>query len=129
MMQIPAPIRWGDDYFGRDAQVRARDLLWEHLSDQQRGEYAAFGAFIAVGNETGQKYWINEEGELRRESDRADFCLHIHCRQADVLPMEDQMLAKKIIIENDEDLFLRTANYRGVFPLRRSDGSWDPRAC
>lgn len=121
-LQKPEPNTYGLQYFGRDACTRARDLLWEHLTDDQKAEYVERGFFHARGKETGDSYLIN--GGIRRIRDAADFCLHVtgvgrRSDGDDTIPFEDQLLALKILIERDEDLFLRTANFQGAYPLRR----------
>jgi hypothetical protein len=117
-LQPPEPNQYGNGYFTNDARVRARDLLWEHLTEDQRAEYVEMGRFTVTGNETGDRYLIRG-GAIYRAHDRNDFCLHVVTCEEDQMPFEDQILAQKIIIERDEDLFLRTANFCGRAPLRR----------
>lgn len=116
-LKPPPPDSYGVGYFDDAARIRARDLLWNHLTDQQRAEYAECGYFTVRGHETAETYKVMR-GNVRRLSDMASFCLVVHDFE-DHVPVEDQMLVKKILIEKDEDLFLRTANYNEIRPLRR----------
>jgi hypothetical protein len=124
MDNLPEPNGYGRDYFGEAARVAARDLLWEHLTPEQREEYRRGGVFTAKGNDTGREYLISVGWILYapKSYDRIDFCLHVGDQGGESIPYEDILLAKKLLIECDEDLFLKTANANGHHPLRRSDG-------
>src|SRR5579862_3842568 len=115
----PPPINgYGRDFFGVESMERARDFMWEKLSDQQRADYVNSGNKIirVIGNDTGDEYMIGA-AIVRRVRDSTDFCLHVDPHG--YIPYEDQILARKLLIEADEDLFLRTANWRSGRPLRR----------
>lgn len=97
------------------ARQKAAALLEQHLSEPQRAQLREKGHFeldvISKGGERrryrikrgrhGNVHRLDEQGrEVRR------YCIHplIQC------PDEDTMLTQKLWLENDEELFLRTAN-------------------
>lgn len=97
------------------ARDKARLLLLQNLNDRQRIDLASNGYFdLDVLSQNGERrryrirrgragnvHRLDEQGrEVRR------YCIHpvIAC------PDEDTMLTQKLWLENDEELFLRTAN-------------------
>ena len=97
------------------AIFRALRLLWKHLTPEQRGQYKLFcqgvdyegRSFIVRGNATGDHYRIFEGGSVLRLRDQHRFCLVLI---GEIVPPADMLLAKKLLLENDERLFLGTAN-------------------
>jgi hypothetical protein len=96
------------------ANARARELLLEHLTPQQRETFTKHHWFIVEGGRSKQKYRINGHrglsgnvdvvGASNRVSHR--LCAHLNS----TLPMGDQLVAQKLMLEFDEDEFLRIAN-------------------
>lgn len=119
-----------------EADRKAEVLLLRHLSDAQRAEYVATGAFMVVLG-SGARYRIKKgwAGNVQRAEplqmqDNADgrielsandfnpveqFCIH----PVDSVPFCDNMLAQKLLLEADETNFRRIAN---VTQLRRTGG-------
>jgi hypothetical protein len=96
------------------AQVRARELLRAHLNDDQRSEYDRKRSFVVV-TPNGRSYRIKSASSynVHGEADGIDYCVQLRsdaaCRG---IPVEDQMLAQKLLLEVDEPRFLRLANRR-----------------
>jgi hypothetical protein len=94
------------------AEKKARRLLHSHLTSYQRRMLAKDDRITARGNVTGDRYFIfaTREAWVSRVRDGRGYCLEIiDDGDEEATPMWDQMLAKKIIIEADEQLFLDTA--------------------
>lgn len=87
-------------------------MLLEHLSQEQREQYEEHEAFLAEAP-SGRRYLIlygmtSNVAELDENNRQiARYC--IHARQRGV-PVEDVMLAQKLLIETNEEEFLRIAN-------------------
>lgn len=89
---------------------RARKLLVDSLTPDQKKDYDKDMSFIVYGQKTGNRYRINhgragnvhriDGGKLRK------YCAH----PAMHVPNEDTMLAQKLMIEIHEEDFLRLAN-------------------
>lgn len=103
----------------RAAKERAEGLLYEHLTDEQRAEIKRHKFFVVRGGKTGRKYKINADGGLAgnvHELDEAGalkrrLCAHIsHAANA---PIFDHLLAQKLMLEYQEEDFLRVANDHG----------------
>jgi hypothetical protein len=98
------------------AKARARQLLLEHLSPEQRQTFEEKKWFIVVGGKTGKRYRIREGQNLIANidvmADNDNKISHRLCAHAKpgLMPMDDHLLAQKIFLELDEDCFLRTAN-------------------
>ena len=111
----------GGDYqnvepaYSNRAAWRALRLLWKHLTPDQRAQYRMFvqgldhegHSFIVTGNATHDHYRIFESGSVLRLRDGHRFCLVL---TGEPVPVADMLLAKKLLLENDERLFLATAN-------------------
>ena len=106
-MKMPEPDDYGQGYFDDGSRYRALELLWQHLTEEQRAEYVETKTVVVRGEETGDCYRIYR-GTVRRVVDGSDFCLVVRDNK-DNVPVEDMVLAKKILLECDEDTFLRTA--------------------
>jgi len=97
------------------AKQRARELLLEHLTPEQRTMFELQGWFIVWGGRTKTKYRIrgNRESVVGNvdvmSDDRVTHRLCGHCAP-DQVPFGDQLLAQKLMIELDEHEFLRIAN-------------------
>ena|SRR5579862_907748 len=105
--------------FTPDATLRATKLFWEKLTSDQRKSYLAHGWFYAIGKSTRSTYRISPYHVMREgECAHTFLCLVMRYEQC---PVEDVMLAKKILIENDEREFLETAKHQGTYPLRQAN--------
>jgi hypothetical protein len=98
------------------ARARARILLGEFLTEEQKVELERHGHFHVVGSK-GRRYCIRASGQsgnvdLLRADGTVQATLCCHPREA--LPNEDAWLMQMIELRHDEDHFLRTANvHRG----------------
>ena len=97
------------------AKRRARELLFEHLTPRQRETFDANGWFIVEGGRSKTQYRIRAVESMVANVDvlRADartshrLCAHV---RVGTVPLGDQLLAQKVMIELAEDDFLRVAN-------------------
>ena len=97
-----------------DARARARELLREHLNEAQREQYERAGSFMVVA-QSGRRYRIRTAttSNVRDETEGADYCMQFRSDpQCLSIPLEDLMLAQKLLLECDEPQFLRIANKR-----------------
>lgn len=115
VMAAPAILR------AREAPValRARDLLISFLSDDQRRTYEEHNWFIVVGGRSGRRYRINGgtyagNVDLLAANDNnkveARFCGHCDAS----IPLGDQLLAQKVMLEVDEPAYIALANRRAA---------------
>ena len=98
----------------RAAEARANELLCEHLTPAQKKTYTDNGWFVIEGGKTKTKYRINSghlvgNVDVLDNQNRKTHRLCAHVRQGSV-PFGDQLLAQKIMLEHDEDAFIRVAN-------------------
>jgi hypothetical protein len=103
-----------------DARARARELLREHLSETQREQFERAGSFIVVA-QSGRRYRIRTAttSNVRDETEGADYCMQFRSDpQCLSIPLEDLLLAQKVLLECDEPQFLRIANKRSVIGRR-----------
>lgn len=98
----------------RVAKERARELLLEHLTPSQRETFDANGWFIVEGGKSKTKYRIRAREDMvanvdvmKGEQTSHRLCAHV---RVGTVPLGDQLLAQKVMIELAEDDFLRTAN-------------------
>ena len=95
-------------------QGRARELLRSHLNEAQRAEFDRTGSFVVVAA-SGRRYRIRTAAtfNVRDETASNDYCIQFRFdRQSRDIPLEDVMLAQKVLLECDEPEFLRVANRR-----------------
>ena len=93
------------------AAARAKALLLEHLSDEQRAEYEEHQYFHVLSEggrlyrikhgSAGNVYRIGTDGSVEHK-----FCIHAR----DSVPHEDNMLAQMLLLRLDEEQFLTVAN-------------------
>lgn len=92
------------------AAARAQVLLEENLSEEQRKQLADNNWFEVVTPKAKYRIrrgWagnVDRIGDDGRAHDR--YCIH----PSEEVPHEDNMLAQKLLLEADEDTFLRIAN-------------------
>jgi len=94
----------------RKANGRARALLHKHLTKKQRWELRATKAFTVIGQD-GRIYQVTEGSAsnvfmLEDGEPIYRFCV---VPKVTSLPMYDLMLAQKVLLENNIQLFLNTA--------------------
>jgi hypothetical protein len=98
-----------------EAQQNARTLLLSCLTPAQQEEYRASQSFT-VKVQSGNRYRIesrknyNVVGLSRNGRHQAEYC----AGPVEDVPIEDQMLAQKLLLETDEAGFLAVANGRSV---------------
>lgn len=88
------------------AKARAEELLMGCLDEEQRHQLLTRGRFN-VRSASGRLYVIERGYAGNVFSGQTRFCIHMDHR----LPEADHMLAQKLLIETDEDSFLRIANH------------------
>lgn len=112
-------IRRREEEFRRhsiDAQNRARELLLRHLTEEQRESFLQNKFFVVEGRSK-TRYRIEDRGHMvanvavlvrhvGMEVVQHRLCGHLERR----IPMGDQLLAQKFMLEGAEDEFLRLAN-------------------
>jgi hypothetical protein len=96
----------------KQAKDRAAQLLDSNLTDAQRSDLKRDGFFF-VDSLHGNKYRIRRgrAGNVDRMKDCGKNVSHRLCAHPmDYIPDSDTMLAQKLLLEHDEDEFLRAAN-------------------
>jgi hypothetical protein len=94
----------------RQARRRAEALLWAWLSPAQRKQYRA-RRWFEVTTGSGRRYRILRDGVVRLHPRGSGFCIEA----TEPVPVADEMLANKLLLETDERRFLATAH---CFPYR-----------
>jgi hypothetical protein len=89
----------------RQARLRAEALLLAWLSPDQRAQYLARGRF-EVTTAAGHRYRVCPGGVVRLDPRGWAYCIEATCP----VPVADEMLAFKLLLETDERLFLATAH-------------------
>jgi hypothetical protein len=96
---------------------KAKQLLLDHLTPDQRDMVEKNGWFVIEGGKTGKRYRIksgtvtgNVEELDNSEKTIAKYCCHLNHQY----PHSDHHLAQKLMIEWDEEEFLRKANRTAV---------------
>jgi hypothetical protein len=98
----------------REAQRRAEALLLGWLSPGQRAQYRARGWF-EVTTARGFRYRVLRGGVVRLDPRGSAYCIEA----TSPVPVADEMLASKLLLETDERRFLATAHryrYSGRAP-------------
>jgi len=101
---------WGAHVRRRQARLRAEALLWAWLSPAQRKQYRA-RRWFEVTTTSGRRYRILRGGVLRLNPRGSAYCIEATSR----VPVADEMLTNKLLLETDERRFLATAHR---FPYR-----------
>jgi hypothetical protein len=94
----------------RRAKLRAEALLWAWLSPAQRKQYRA-RRWFEVTTASGRRYRILRGRVVRLDPRGSGFCIEA----TSPVPVADEMLANKLLLETDERRFLATAHR---FPYR-----------
>lgn len=113
-----------------EARQRAKELLLEHLTEAQRETFTKNNWFVVEGGKTKTRYKIHAEPHMignievletvftidkKRKGDGVDKnerVKHRLCGHCDLakIPLGDQLLAQKMMLEFAEDDFLAIAN-------------------
>ena len=94
----------------RRARLRAEALLWAWLSPAQGKQYRA-RRWFEVTAASGRRHRILRGGVVRLDPRASGFCIEA----TSPVPVADEMLANKLLLETDERRFLATAHR---FPYR-----------
>jgi hypothetical protein len=89
----------------RQARLRAEALLWAWLSPAQRKQYRA-RRWFEVTTASGRRYRILRGGVVRLHPRGSAYCIEA----TSPVPIADEMLANKLLLETDERRFLATAH-------------------
>jgi hypothetical protein len=85
--------------------LRAQALLLAWLSPGQRAQYRAGGRF-EVTTAAGHRYRVCPGGVVRLDPRGSAYCIEA----TSPVPVADELLAFKLLLETDEQLFLATAH-------------------
>jgi hypothetical protein len=96
---------WGALVRRRQAGRRAEALLWAWLSPAQRRQYRRRGWF-EVTTASGRRYRVLRGAVVRRDPRGSGYCIEA----TSPVPVADEMLANKLLLETDERRFLATAH-------------------
>jgi hypothetical protein len=101
------PIQRGRDVLARrrQARQRAEELLLAWLSPEQRAQYRTSGRF-EVTTATGHRYRVCPGGVVRLDPRGWAYCIEA----TTPVPVADELLAFKLLLETDEPRFLATAH-------------------
>lgn len=94
------------------ANKRAEELMLAHLTPAQRLQIKAHGWFIVEGGRSKHNYMIRPTAYAGNievtewDGRRSRLCCHVDHS----IPVFDNALAQKLMLEHDEDAFLRIAN-------------------
>jgi hypothetical protein len=89
----------------RQARLRAEALLLAWLSPGQRAQYRARGWF-EVTTAAGHRFRVRRGGVVRLDPRGSAYCIEA----VSAVPVADEMLANKLLLETDERRFLATAH-------------------
>lgn len=97
-----------DDYF--NANLRALGLLWKHLTAEQRVEFLNSNCFTVVAPKSKTRYTIDWQSStnIYAPDKGRRYCI-IPDPKKPAIPLADQLLAQKFLIEADEARFLKVA--------------------
>jgi hypothetical protein len=110
VMLVPClvgPVRRSIDALARRRRARARAeaLLQAWLSPDQRAQYRS-RRWFEVTTASGRRYRVLPSGVVRLEPRGSAYCIEATSR----VPIADEMLANKLLLETDERRFLATAH-------------------
>jgi hypothetical protein len=89
------------------AKRRAHRLFLSKLSERQRRSWESNGDFEVTGT-SGGAYTISSYGTFNIRNCGDEFCVLVEAN----IPVYDKLLAQRLLIEADENLFLEIANRR-----------------
>lgn len=94
------------------AEQNARELLLEHLSPEQKKMWEETGCFRVI-SQFGSSYTIARQSSYNVWKPDQNGCItELFCLQHKdkSVPMDDQFLSQKLLLENNEAYFLKMAN-------------------
>ncbi len=107
---VRGPLRRGRDALARrrQARQRAEALLLAWLSPDQRAQYRSrrWRGRFEVTTAAGHRYRVCPGGVVRLDPRGSAYCIETASR----VPVADEMLAVKLLLETDEHGFLATAH-------------------
>ena len=91
------------------AEEKAKELLLDLIGEEELKVYNETGRLLAKGNK--YDYLLEREGVVRRiEKDKVvDLCVHLVTKHR--YPMTDNVIALKMLVEDDEETFNKKANF------------------
>ena len=89
----------------RQARLRAEALLWAWLSPAQRRQYRV-RRWFEVTTASGRRYRVLPRAVVRLHPRGSGYCIEA----TSPVPVADEMLANKLLLETDERRFLATAH-------------------
>ena len=89
----------------RQARARAEALLWAWLSPPQRRQYRT-RRWFEVTTASGRRYRVLRGWVVRVDPHGSGYCIEA----TSPVPVADEMLAYKLLLETDERRFLATAH-------------------
>ena len=104
-----------DAHLPWEAKQRARKLFLSKLDEGQRRAWHLRRRFAAVAP-SGRRYVIGSYRPFNIHTPGAAFCVQVHGN----IPVYDKLLAQKLLIETDEQLFFARANVRSF------SNTWEP---
>jgi hypothetical protein len=104
---LVGPIRrcWAALVGRRQARLRAEALLWAWLSPAQRKQYRT-RRWFEVTTSSDRRYRILRGAVVRLDPRGSAYCIEA----TSSVPVADEMLANKLLLETDERRFLATAH-------------------
>ena len=96
---------WGARQRQRQARLRAEALLWAWLSPAQRKQYRG-RRWFEVTTASGGRYRVLRGAVVRLHPRGSGYCIEA----TSPVPVADEMLANKLLLETDERRFLATAH-------------------
>jgi hypothetical protein len=115
--QVAAELQAQADRLAEEqaAAARARVILEENLTEEQRKQLADNNWFEVITPKGTYRIRRGWAGNVDRLDDggrvRDRFCIH----PSESVPPEDNMLAQKLLLEANEEMFLRIANRTPVY--------------
>ena len=94
-----------------EAVKTAEALLLRNLNDEQRASWEKHRGFWVTAK-SGNRYWLDGQRPrgLPIDGPPQSYCIYSLDENGLHLPIGDQILAQKLLIEADEDRFLKVAN-------------------
>lgn len=95
------------------AKAKARSVLDQHLSEEQRAQLARDQFFLVEGS-AGRRYRIRQgrSNNIDRLDAQGQVAEHLCGHPQIACPDEDTMLGQKLALETDEEAFRKVANVR-----------------
>lgn len=88
-----------------EATKKARATLLRHLDPEQKSSFEKSAKFVVIGKD-GKGYTITRARSFNVTAPDGTK----YCGQLSECPLEDQMLAQKILLQNDPEKFFKNAN-------------------